>query len=555
MNSPLRTFILGTRGSHLALIQAEYIRDRLTACGPCKIEIKVIHTRGDRETSLPFNRMTGQGFFTKELEAALLAGEIDLAVHSGKDLETTRPDGLHLAAVPQRADRRDMIVARDPGYESGLRWGLAEGAIVGSSSARRIAQLSFYRPDLRIKALRGNVPTRVEKLRAGEYDAIVLAVAGVRRLNLSLEELQVVELSDHEFIPAPAQGALAVETRVADREVTELVRLIDDTASREMVEAERAVLKKVGGGCQLPLGVCADRRGESIALAAFLGARENSPSEKPRRVCVAAGSITGAVDAVVGTLTRPVNADSSSAFCRRRFVITRPAEQVTGISATVVAAGGELICYPALQVVAAGDADQQQRALAGLPGYDWLFFSSGNGIRMFFAVLNPEGKPQEIANRVAVMGPGSAAVFAELAGRAPDFVPAVSTGEGFAQEFITRHGRPGARILFPTTAERRGELERTLQEAGMVIEPLVVYNTVQPETGPVWDGRADAVILTSPKAARHFLAMAAIPAGAGVVSIGPSTTDYLIKRGVSPVNEALTHDLAGVLEALYVHFG
>jgi hydroxymethylbilane synthase len=550
-----RKLVLGTRGSKLAMLQAEFVRRELQAIGAANIEIKIIKTRGDRETSLPFEKMAGQGFFTKEIERALLTGEIDLAVHSCKDLETTQPDGLFIAAVPQRIDRRDMMLIRIASVDESRPWGLKKSAVVGGSSARRIAQVLYCRPDLQIKPLRGNVPTRVEKLKLGEYDAIILAVAGVQRLGLNLDGLRRVDLAESIFVPAPAQGALAVETRTGDDEINSLVQQIDDPDLRATIEAERRVIRLIGGGCQLPVGICGTHRDHGFALSAFLGSGHGDRRSTPRRVSVTARTPDEAVDIVVMTLTRSTATITSSKFHGRQFVITRALDQAIALRRSVDTAGGKLVCFPTLEVIEAGDPELQKRTLSTLGHFDWLLFSSSNGVRMFFKLLKKLGFTNDLVNHIAVMGPGTSAAFRQLAGRPVDFVPTVSTGEGFAEEFAKQHGKAGARLLFPTTAERRGALERLLAKAGFGVETLIVYNTVRPEKAPAWDGRADAVIFTSPKAARHFLELAKLPPGAGIISIGPATTDYLAERRLLPVYEAVTHDMDGILEVLNVHFG
>ncbi|MBU1073888.1 hydroxymethylbilane synthase, partial [bacterium] len=207
---------IGTRGSRLALWQASHVRDLLQASGAA-VEIVVIKTRGDRIQDVPLAAMVGKGFFTKELEEAQLVGEIDLAVHSMKDLSTDMPPGLVLAAMIGRADPRETLLIRpdmvDGNRPAGELLPLGEGARVGTSAVRRQAQLRDLRPDLEIADLRGNVPTRVDKLRGGRYEAILLAKAGLSRLELDVSGLSVIDLPVDRFVPAPAQGMLAVQCR------------------------------------------------------------------------------------------------------------------------------------------------------------------------------------------------------------------------------------------------------------------------------------------------------------------------------------------------------
>jgi hydroxymethylbilane synthase len=244
------------------------VRERLGL--PCTLEI--IKTRGDRIQNVAFTKMEGKGFFTKELQDALLDRRVDLVVHSLKDLPTESPDGLEIIAVPERANPADMLLAR-PGLideTPSNPMGLPDGAVLGTSSLRRAAQALALNPGLEIRALRGNVPTRVGKLRDGAYDAILLAAAGVGRLELDLDGLDAVELRPEVMLSAPGQGALAIETRHADPSTRPLADLHDSRIAGH-VDAERALLAMLGGGCHLPLGCLATDVDDGVRLQAVLG--------------------------------------------------------------------------------------------------------------------------------------------------------------------------------------------------------------------------------------------------------------------------------------------
>jgi hydroxymethylbilane synthase len=235
--------VIGARGSQLALWQANYVKDRLTARGTeCRIE--VIKTTGDKITEVPLNRVGGKGLFTKEIEEALLDKRIDLAVHSMKDLPTELPKGLTVAAIPQRADPYDAIIG-------GKLRNLKMGATVGTSSLRRIAQLKMLRRDLNVKSIRGNVDTRINKVERGEYDAIVLAAAGLKRLGWG--DIISETFRPDIMCPAVGQGALAIETLESGAGY-EACAPLDDPWTRLPVTAERTMLAELGGGCQVPIG-------------------------------------------------------------------------------------------------------------------------------------------------------------------------------------------------------------------------------------------------------------------------------------------------------------
>ena len=245
---------IGTRGSDLALWQAHFVRRQLEEVG-CEVSIQIIVTQGDRIQDLSFDKLEGKGFFTKEIEQALLNGEVDLAVHSHKDLETTQPEGLHIAAVSYREDASELLLMRREAFDASQAWNLKANAVIGTSSARRKAQIIAQRPDLAIKELRGNVPTRIDKLRQGQYDAILLARAGVLRLELDLSDLETIVLDPTSFIPAPAQGVLGLQTRVDDVVTTEILQKLHHSDVATRIGLERSVLRQMDGGCQLPLGV------------------------------------------------------------------------------------------------------------------------------------------------------------------------------------------------------------------------------------------------------------------------------------------------------------
>jgi len=269
MRSPLR---LGTRGSDLALWQARRVAHLVDDRLGLTCEIEIITTRGDRIQDVAFRKMEGKGFFTKELQDALLEHRIDLVVHSLKDLPTDEPDGLEIAAIPERAVPADMVLALpgrlEPTHADPL--GLPAGTILGTSSLRRAAQALVCNPGIAVRALRGNVPTRVRKLRDGGYDAILLAAAGVRRLELDLDDLECRELTPEVMLPAPGQGALAIETRAGDPATRRLAELHNQSIAR-CVGAERRLLELLGGGCHLPLGCLATEDESGLRLQAVLG--------------------------------------------------------------------------------------------------------------------------------------------------------------------------------------------------------------------------------------------------------------------------------------------
>ena len=286
---------IGTRGSALALWQANYVADSLKRLHGVETELIRIRTSGDRLQSAPVTQINqeigseagGKGVFIKEIEEALLAGEIDVAVHSMKDVPTEIPPGVTFAAITRREDPRDCLISRNGGTLETL----PNGARIGTSSLRRQAQLRHHRPDLNVVDLRGNVDTRLKKLERGDFEAIVLAVAGITRLGMASKITQVL---DEEFIlPAVGQGALGIETRVSDGETSRLVGSLDDAESRACISAERSVLDALQGGCQIPLGALGSLRGGELHLEAavfsaagseYVRCSENGPPEEAEAI-------------------------------------------------------------------------------------------------------------------------------------------------------------------------------------------------------------------------------------------------------------------------------
>lgn len=267
----MRELVVGTRGSALAMWQARWIVVQLAEKRPdLRLRIEKIQTEGDVRTGPPLWQIGGTGLFVKEIEKALLEGRIDLAVHSMKDLPSSMAAGLALAAVPEREDPRDVCVSRH-----GLPLAkLAVGARVGTSSSRRRAQLLAFRPDLEIVPLRGNVDTRLRKAEGEDLDAVVLAAAGLGRLGYGdrITEHLPLEMC----LPAPGQGALAVQVRAGDEELIEVLSVLDHPATRRSTEAERTFLRVMGGGCQLPMACLCRMEGGGLVMDALVAGQDGS---------------------------------------------------------------------------------------------------------------------------------------------------------------------------------------------------------------------------------------------------------------------------------------
>lgn len=275
--------VVGTRGSRLARAQTSLVVDALRATRPdIDIDVRMIRTEGDRDTRTSLSELGGRGVFVKEIEEALLMGEIDAAVHSLKDVPSEIPLGLAIAAVLERADPRDALVTRDG---ASLRT-LPAGARVGTGSGRRAAQLLALRPDLRPVDIRGNVDTRLRRLDEGAFDAIIVALAGLQRLGLEARATEVLDPAV--MTPAVGQGALAIETRGSDDFALDAFRALDHEPTRRCVEAERAFLRRLGAGCRVPVGALASLEADGLRLIGALAEAPGTP--------VVRGELRGAPD-------------------------------------------------------------------------------------------------------------------------------------------------------------------------------------------------------------------------------------------------------------------
>jgi len=542
---------IGTRDSDLALWQARHVQHLLKERSGIDTELVPIKTQGDLDQVTPLAALEGKGFFTKELENALLDKRADLAVHSLKDLPTTLPPGMKVAAVFSRADRREALLIRKEAHVDRAPLPVKVGGVLGTSSARRQAQVRVLAPDLKIADLRGNVPTRVRKLREGRYDAILLAWAGISRLELDLSEFEVVLLPHDVFLPAPAQGALAIEIREDDAETEKVLSALDEPHVRRIVEAERGLLHLFAGGCKLPLGVFAEGTDE-IRLAAFYGARGHDEAATGFRAEHTAEEPADVAQAVFKDLMAQKQewAERTRALAGKTVVVTRPADKVAPLFEAIERMGGKLQPIPTLAFEPAGDTERIDAAIDELESYDWLFFTSANAVYYFLEELMKDRKlPARL--KIATVGPATASAV-EDAGYAVELVADRRTGVDLAQQFLNTVGA-GKRVLWPTAEQARQEMQQTLVAAGVQIEPLVVYRSSIPPVEARVQADAstfDWILVTSPMAGRNFVELYGSPEGARWVAIGPTTQAEMQKLLRIPVTVAREASLEALAEVL-----
>ncbi|MCB0428524.1 MAG: hydroxymethylbilane synthase [Flavobacteriales bacterium] len=496
-----KTWVIGSRGSDLALWQARFLQDQLKKLGAAS-EIKIIKTQGDQIQHLSFDKLEGKGFFTKEIEEALLQQHIDIAVHSHKDLETAPVEGLAIAAVSYRENPAELLLIRKEKYDPSRPLGLPENAILGTSSARRKNQALLFRPDLEIRDLRGNVPTRVQKLRDGGYDAILLARAGVDRLNLDLTGLHVEVLDPRHFIPPPAQGVLAFQVRSDDAEAVALIGQLNQPEVAACIGVERKVLRMLNGGCRLPLGVYCEKKENRYHVWASLSEQVDAT---PQRTYVEASSTDGLAEDILNRLQTKQNL---------RVLVTRELDNDSLLRRLLEAAGctvtGEsFIRFEPVEV-------------REVPPSDWLFFSSKNAVKYFLGTV---GNPH--AAKIAAVGEATASAIRQL-GMEVDFVGDHSDTTVVAEAFRNIAGK--ANVLFPGSDISVRTVQKCFPDDQ--VTDLVVYRTL--DRNDVSVPEFDAVIFTSPSNVNMFFRHAQLnPQRHRVVVMGITTGKALEASGFS----------------------
>lgn len=570
---------LGTRGSRLALTQTQHVAEVLRRAHPhLTIEPVVIQTTGDKILDSALSRIGGKGVFTKEIEEALLDGRVDLAVHSLKDLPVRQPKGLMLGAISKREDPSDMLIAAEP---VDLRK-LGAGSAVGTSSLRRRAQIRLINPNVEVRELRGNVPTRIQKAVDGQYAAVILASAGVRRLGLTPPFMQALRFDD--FLPAPGQGALGIQIREGDDLTRLLLAPLDDAISTACCTAERALLEGLGGGCQLPLGALAevlidgrlrlrgrvaDPLGNGVCEGEVIGdARDaeklgydlserllaRGAAEILRRVIGGNDSLAGFHEAVARA-----QAMNDRPLGGRRVLITRDEDADGPLSLALRALGAEPLCLPVVHHEPPADPAPLRAAVLHAATFDWLVFTSARAVDAF------AGAPgASLANcRVAVVGTSTAHAV-EKAGGKVALQPAEAHAAALGSELLAAGVGPGTRVLFVRAEGARRELPDMLTAAGAELTEVVGYRTAalkasEPLREAMALRRPDAVLFCSPSAVEAFaaavapLSPAAFLAGVMVGSIGPTTSEALKAAEMPVAVEATDRTFEGLARALAEH--
>jgi hydroxymethylbilane synthase len=521
----MKKLIIGTRGSDLALWQANYTKDRLAVIG-VESELKIIKTQGDKILNLRLDKLEGKGFFTKELEEELLAGTIDIAVHSHKDLPTVHPAGLTIAAVSEREDPSELLLILKDCVDVTQKLSLKTGAQVGTSSNRRKAQLLALRTDLNIEDLRGNINTRIQKLRDENYDAILLAKAGVARLNLDLSEFHQEVIEPTELVPAPAQGVLAIQIRENDLELFNLLQNINDADVAAQIAVERKVLNLFEGGCHMPLGCYCKKEGDKYEVWT---SKALTGDDFPNRLFMRVDSLEGLAERIVAKFSTERKKPAKVFISREigehsyfRRALEKNAIEIEGRSL--------IRTFPIVNVL-----DPFY-----LKHIDWIFFSSRNGVEFFFK-LNPS-LPKHV--KFGVVGRGSEDALRKY-GHLAEYVGESGDIEGVAADFakLVR----GEQVLFPRAQDSLQTIQKSLHEDTRVID-LPIYETVIEED--IDQTYADVLIFTSPSNVEAYFADNLLDPGQQVIAIGNSTGKKFDEMGVKYVMP-YSPDEIGLAEAVF----
>jgi hydroxymethylbilane synthase len=515
-----RKIIIGSRGSDLALWQANHILRKIQKLG-LTAEIKIIVTQGDAIQNLSLDKLEGKGFFTKEIEEALLKKEIDLAVHSQKDLPTSSPEGLKIAAVSEREDAADMMIVRKDCVDVSLKLAFKKNAIVGTSSPRRKSQLLAFRNDISIEDLRGNVPTRIQKLRDKKYDAIMLAAAGVERLKIDLSEFKVLRLDPKEFIPAPAQGVLGLQIREDDHQLFEYINKLNSEKVEETIGIERKVLNLFDGGCQLPLGVYCIKEDNKFKVWT---SKSDAWNSMPKRIYRESYSENGFAEKIVNDL---------NAIQPTSVLITRDLKE-NSFFKNILEGNG-------YKVSGISFIETKRINITNVPQTDWIFFASSNAVSHFFE-QNFELKSKI---KFGVIGKSTEQELKKH-NRNAAFVGSIADTKVVGKKFAKTVGNET--VLFPQAKGGLRTIQQQFEDASKLTD-LVVYETVKKENVNL--PNAEILVFTSPSNVESFFEKGKINAKQKVIAIGKSTEKKLKDLGVENCLFPASFDEVGLAEAVF----
>ncbi len=558
---------IGTRGSALALWQANAVREALGRRFPdLTVDLQVIRPEGDIDKTSSLLKIGGRGVFASALQQALLDGEIDLAVHSTKDVPTIEPAGLTIAAFPDREDARDAVVSR---HGVGLA-GLPDSPTIGTSSRRRAVQVLAIRPDAMVIDLRGNIDTRLRKAETADYDAVILAAAGLARMGWRDRIAEYLPFD--RFVPSPGQGALAIETRANPDPAYAIARALDRPDVSLAVSLEREFLRAMGGGCTTPIGAHVEIAGDAVTLWAMMAADDGSSMRQQvftldratamRDVPELASRMMKELGVTRDVAGRVLSVPSVLAPLQGKRVLAAGTRRLAGsLDVAFRSEGAQVFAAPTLEVVPSSTPDALTGALddAANGRFDWLVVTSRQSVPAL-AAFDPARLWSRV--RIASVGDSTARAIRE-AGLQVDLVPAVQTGEGLVTALLTEVPDSG-RVLCLLGSTASDTVPAGLLAAGFSVSRVESYQSQPVEHIPgsireaVRSGRIDVVVFASPLSVNvlstQLGADLAALSGACLVAIGPTTHRAMTLAGL-PVHVVAGNPTAdGIVAACREYF-
>lgn len=526
------TIIIGTRGSDLALWQAHFFKKQIEQrFAHLTVNLKIIQTKGDNFQNLSFEKLEGKGFFTKEIEDALLQNQIDIAIHSYKDLPTQQPEGLIIAANSYRENPSDWLLIKPQSIDNKQIFSLKQNATVATSSARRKSQLLAHRPDLTLQDIRGNVPTRIQKLLQNpNLDAIMLAAAGIQRLNINLQNLVIQPLKPYEVVPAPAQGVLAYQIRQADLNLQELLQQLHHKNVAQCIDIERNILKTMGGGCQQPIGVFCEYNEPNYCVWASYAQDFN---HFPKKFYIAHPDPQYIENKAVILLKQ-------SEPTPQNVFISREIDPQSYFYKNAQNQNQKLNAFSFVQLQSLDFELPKNEKNEPLPP-NYLFFNSSNGIQYFFEKINPT-HPILKNSIFAVIGSSTAHTLQKY-GITPAFVGnsthPKTVGVEFNNFLIQNHPTQIANlkptIWFLHAQSTAQSIQKQIDTTNFEVINIPIYqNLINHQLALEQAQHYHILIFTSPLNAQAFCQKHTIQPHQKVIAIGTATAQKLIELNACP---------------------
>lgn len=492
----------------------------------CEVELKIISTEGDRsqQWNTSFDKLEGKGFFTKEIEECLLKKEIDLAVHSHKDLPTDNPEGLIIAGVSDREDPSELLLIRPEAVDEKQRFSLKQNALLGTSSSRRKAQFLAFREDVALKDLRGNVPTRVKKLREGQYDAIMIAAAGVERLGLDLNGLRIEKLDPREFTPAPAQGVLAWQIRENDTELEKLIEKINNLEVQTRIGVERRVLNLFEGGCHMPLGAycISDTDADDKPVFKVWVSKADDWDKQPVQLYFEAAFAHDLPEKIV---------EKIHSIKAQKVFVTKTFRDKDYLPKALGRLG--------FTIEAKSLIEFKEVKIETMPAGEWVFFSSKHAVKFFFKQKPAMGKV-----KFGCISKQTAAELRQFGHRA-DFIGQSTDTKLIGKQFSAVAGN--AKVVFPIAKESMLSVQQQLTKKENAIN-LPVYQTIKHPVLIATD--TNIVVFTSPSNVEAFFEKNKWQAHYKAVAMGDATEKALLRKGVKNCAKPASFDDLGLVQAI-----